>query len=289
MFRKLAVALVAPLLVVAACGGADEVVAADPVAAVRAVPEAVAAAGSARFDLTVALADADGALEVTSTGAYGDDRLSLELDLGDALASVGGMLGELGESMPAGVTDPARLVVADGTAYLRVPLLDELLGTAGWLSATPADLDAVGSFGQGLGSLDPASLLEVLGELAGDVEEVGPDEVRGEPTTRYRATVDLQRFALPEGLGAALGAPLAGADLAAVPVELWLDGEGLPRRVVVDVGGAAAAAVGEAGTATLTVELYDYGQPVDIEVPDPAEVTPIGEVLGALGGLGGLG
>ena len=35
--------------------------------------------------------------------------------------------------------------------------------------------------------------------------------------------------------------------------------------------------------ATLTLDLFDHGLPVDIAVPPAAEVTPADDVLGALG------
>ena len=48
------------------------------------------------------------------------------------------------------------------------------------------------------------------------------------------------------------------------------------------------AAIGSGGDgATMTIELFDYGEPVDIEVPSPDEVTPFTDGLGGFGdGLG---
>jgi hypothetical protein len=55
---------------------------------------------------------------------------------------------------------------------------------------------------------------------------------------------------------------------------------------VVDLGAVAATAMGAGGTATMTMELFDYGQDVQIDVPDASETTPISDVLGAFGALG---
>ena len=281
MFRKLAVALVAPLLAVSACATEADVVAIDAVAAFRAVPAATAAAGSARFEMTVTTGDADGALEITSTGGFDGTRMTMEVDVGAVLA---GALGSTDASLPEGLDEPMRLVVDGSTVYLRVPVLDALLDSPGWLSATPEDLDAAGGpLGFAGGVTDPSRLLDTLRSVAGDVDEVGSEDVRGVATTHYRATLDLAR-ALEQGNdggSAVLEQQLEdlGADLGDVPVDLWVDADGLARRLVLEVGDLGA----------LTVELFDYGQPVEIDVPAPEETTPIADVLGALGALGGLG
>ena len=35
----------------------------------------------------------------------------------------------------------------------------------------------------------------------------------------------------------------------------------------------------------MTMELFDYGEPVDIVIPSADEVTPFSEVMGGFGGL----
>ena len=72
-----------------------------------------------------------------------------------------------------------------------------------------------------------------------------------------------------------------------MPVDVWIDGDGLPRRMTVDMGATfGSASAGEDAGATMTIELFDYGQPVDIEIPSADEVTPFSEVMGGLGGFG---
>jgi hypothetical protein len=281
MFRKLVVLLAAPLLAVSACATEADVVALDPIAAIRAVPAATDAAGSARFEMTVSTGDADSALEITSTGGFDGTRMTMEVDFGAALA---GALGSTDAPLPDGIDEPMRLVADGSTIYLRVPVLDAPLDTPGWLSATAEDLGAAGGpLGFAGGVTDPSQLLDTLRSVAGDVEEVGSDDVRGVATTHYRAALDLARALaqLPDG-----GSPLLehqledlGTELDDVPVDLWVDADGLARRLVLEVGDLGA----------LTVELFDYGEPVEIDVPAPEETTPITDVLGTLGALGGLG
>ena len=62
-----------------------------------------------------------------------------------------------------------------------------------------------------------------------------------------------------------------------IPVDVWVDADGLVRRMQLDMGGMLG------GTATLTIELFDYGQPVDIEVPSPDDVRSLTDGLGIFG------
>jgi hypothetical protein len=56
-----------------------------------------------------------------------------------------------------------------------------------------------------------------------------------------------------------------------VPVDVWLDPAGLPRRV--DAGMEELLGMSDGvGSATMTVELFGYGRPVEV-VPPPEEET----------------
>jgi hypothetical protein len=178
----------------------------------------------------------------------------------------------------------------DGTtAYLRIPMLQSLTGDDGWLEATPEDLGAAGSLGVGGGTNDPSQLLETLRGISCDIEDKGTDEVRGVATTRYAVTVDLAKALeqAPAEQREMLEAQLKGLDtsLADVPVDVWIDGDGLARRLVMDLDAVAAPAMGAGGSATMTIEFFDYGEPVTIEIPSPEDTRPFSQVLGGLGGI----
>jgi hypothetical protein len=124
-----------------------------------------------------------------------------------------------------------------------------------WLSA---DLETVGAMlGDRLGELTewaedgPSRVLEQL-RAVGEVEELGSEDVRGVETTRYRALVRPP------------GAPAERT----LPVDVWIDGDGLVRRL------RAAD-----GTETVTVELYDFEADVAIEPPAPEQVTALDELF----------
>lgn len=269
MVRKVTLALIAAL--VAAAAGACAKPADESrlparvvtVAALRAAPDAVAAAGSARFEIRVGGgAAADDGGDVVATGGFADKKVSVELDLASVLARAA--TSTPGLSIPAGVDTTMRVIVDGTSVYLQVPMLQGLSGTTGWLSLTPGDLGNMGSsLGVGVDMFDPSKALEVLRGAAAGMQVVGADVVRGVATTHVRATISATS---PPG------------DV----VDVWIDRDDLVRRIRMTVDGLPAGAVGE----VVTVELFDYGEPVDITVPAASETTPFSELLGSFAGAG---
>jgi hypothetical protein len=286
MVRKLVLTLTAPLLLLAsACAdeATERVLTGEAaVAALRAAPDAAAEAGSGRFEMTMAFSMAEADVELTATGGFAGDRMSMEMDFGDSLAA---LAAREGETLPPGFDEPMQIVVDGGTAYLRMPMLEAITGTRGWLSVTPEELgQAGGSFGAAPGATDPSKMLETLRGVADDVEEVGREEVRGVDTTHLTATVDLQRALeqMPAEQRDQLEGQLGGVD-ASIPMEVWIDDDDLVRRMVMDLGPIVARTMG-GGSAEMTIEFFDYGEDVAVDVPDASEVTPFGDVMGGFGG-----
>jgi hypothetical protein len=162
----------------------------------------------------------------------------------------------------------------------------DLLGRAGWLSLTPEDLGTTAdALGLGAGAYDPSSVLESLRGVSGEPTVVGTDVVRGVPTTHYAATVDLADALaqLPEDQRAMVEAQLGKLGDGAIPIDVWVDDDGLPRRLAMDMGQMLGSlGLGGDVSAVMTMELFDYGVPVDIEVPSPDEVEPMTDLLGGI-------
>lgn len=289
MLRKLAPALVAPLLLTACATRADRAVVVETgsagVQALQAAPDSVAAAGTAAFELVISISGGDQTFEMTANGVLDTEarRMAMEMDLGSMLREVAESSGEV---LPAGMDEPMRFVVDGDQVYIRMPMLDALTGTSGWLSASPEDLgQAGGSLGVDVESSDPSALLEMLRGVAGDVEEIGTADVRGVPTTGYRATISLAKALeeMPAEQREQMGSQFDGLDLgsAQLPVEVWVDDNGLPRRVTMTFGDLMPLeGLGAGGSMEMRMEFFDYGEPVTIEVPSPDEVTPMTEILG---------
>jgi hypothetical protein len=258
MPRSILLALLAPLLTVLACSHHSEPIdrsidRAGPVArsapassVVRAAPDRAAAAGSARIEVTVTIDGPHGPWHLRSSGAFAGDRTTLSTDLGSMLASL--PEADVGP-LPEGIEEPARTIHDGDTVYVRLPLLDPLTGTSGWLSTTP-DSAALTK----VGAVDPLRALMILRDATDEVDEVGREQVRGADTTRYRATIGDQH------------------------VDVWLDADGRPRRLRIPLPDTARD-VGVAAPATMVVEVFDYGDPIEIAVPAPGEVTPLAEVV----------
>jgi hypothetical protein len=152
-----------------------------------------------------------------------------------------------------GLVDPDR-------PWIRVPL-----GTEGVISMGAARPDA--SFG-------------ILEELGGEVDDLGREEVRGVDTQHLRTQLrlaDLLEQADPErrdrieqqfgerGLDAsALDGPST--------VEAWIDDDGRVRRMRLTM---ELQQGGETATLVQTMEMFDFGEPVDIEVPSPDQVSDV--------------
>jgi hypothetical protein len=106
---------------------------------------------------------------------------------------------------------------------------------------------------------EPFWLLELVKATADAVDE-GTDWVRGTECRRYLARADFAAAA------AAARRPLArpdtddGLDLTRLALLVWLDGDGRIRR----------AELPGAGSQT-TLELFDFGEPLPIELPEPGE------------------
>lgn len=263
---RVAVALVVAVLL-AGCGGSSTTAGPRPstdtlapAAAVRAAAAATEAAGSSRFELTSRTEVGGQAFELSGTGVYDPATRT----------------GSATFTLPGGVGTMEQRFLGD-ELFLTVP------GQPGYYRLSVADL--VGT--QLETASDPTGSLEALESVSDDVEEVGQEDVRGEPTTRYRGTIDAAEQA--DRLGGALG-ELAGqgldpAALQAAPFEAWIDDDGRLRRFVVTLElPASEATQGQSVTSATTMELFDFGVTVDVAAPPADQVQDGAPLLESLGG-----
>jgi hypothetical protein len=243
--------------------------------AIRSAYAATATSGTARAMLTVS---AEGRT-VTADGV-GD------FDGGSARADI---------TLAGGAGEPATRITVLRTRDATFAKLPDNPLSAGkpWVSVDAATLARLTQ--QALGDVAspvtgaPLDALAYLKGVSGDVQVVGPDSTRGEATPHYRGSVDPNRVAaqLPAAVRPA-AAGKAGQVGQAIPADLWIDGQGRLRKLVLaadlsKVQGAPAGAV--TGPATITLELWDFGTPVDVSAPPADQVVEVGGLLG--GFLGG--
>ena len=235
-------------------------------------------------------------MEMTGQVDLATNRASMVFDMGamfEAIASIDDTFPtELSEAMFGDGT--FEMVMADTTIYMRFPLLTQGLGIdAEWIGldiAEMTDLSALsGSMGMSGGMNDPTAILEFLQGVS-SVEEVGVEDVRGVRTTRVHADVDIS--VLYDGLDLAAQAELDAmfgiVGFASVPIDVWVDDNGIVRRIAVEVGASgefdAGFGAGEFGSSfdasvALTMDLFDFNGPVSITVPNPADVADFGTLF----------
>jgi hypothetical protein len=140
-----------------------------------------------------------------------------------------------------------------------------------YTATEPGDWAASGDVAGPRDQLDPLWAVDVLAGANDDATLVGQNNVRGVLTRRYRLTANLRRAAEHSPLG------LAGLSKqrrwlprrarltweSEAPLEVWLDDENLVRRVSV----AAFQPHNRWPTLWTVTELWDFGVPVDVDVP----------------------
>jgi hypothetical protein len=179
------------------------------------------------------------------------------------------------------------MLIDDQSVYMRGGALDQVIGeekgTPQWLFVDLTSSDpAVQQFsGLSSGQNDASLLLYFLFGTTGDVEEVGAESVDGAETTRYSSTVDLTRALTeaPAEVREALQFNLDQLETQGVETRLeadvWIDADQLIRRVSYVYRLSDTAGGGQMVT---TVNLSDFGVPVELEIPDPHDVVDVTEV-----------
>jgi hypothetical protein len=173
-----------------------------------------------------------------------------------------------------------------GASRWSVPFLGALLGArkpntrpvfdvvytprATYLRRSPADRWTRARRNDPMDSAVPDDPTEGFAFLSGEsrrVLELGREVVRGALTGHYR--VELEAAPIAERSSAAVRRAIEEDGRRLVPVEVWIDGEGLIRRLRWDnrfqIGDTAARIV-------VTTEYFDFGADVAIAVPRPEQV-----------------
>jgi hypothetical protein len=289
--RLILLALVVALVGVAAgCGGSQGGTAALPVLhELGPVADATENASSARFemDFEFAMGGFDTPLAFSAAGAYDTPakKAQMTMDLGSFAKLIGGFAGALGGDAPEGLGDPEKWKLEmrlDGTAaYMRMPFLaSELPSGKEWIGIDLAraaqmqgrDLGDIQSLAQGS---DPRAMLDYLRSVAGEVTQVGTEDVRGVPTAHYFAVIDWQKL-LQQAAKSADRPDLLeqfqgfGGTMENIPVDVWVDANSLLRRMTMTF--SMTAGTQEAG-GSLRLELFDYGEPVSVEAPPASDVV----------------
>lgn len=252
---------------------------------------------SARFEARFTFVPAPGAesqfpdgaifMEGEFDSATGNARFLM--DFGEFLAAAPtDDLEDLPPEMLEIFAEPLELITVGETAFMKWGFFNAFLGTDGWVELPADEAGSVTSqFGMGAEAMSPTQILEQLRDANATIEELGTETVRGVETTRYRAVLNLKELAetLPPDEQAELESQFGAAGIDELPMEIWLGTDGLVYRYVMEVD-ASAADTGVPGLESMRMEfeMYDYGETIVVEPPDPSEVTSIDQLGGVVGG-----
>jgi hypothetical protein len=292
-----ALLLAASALVAAGCGGGSPAsgveATGEPVSleqlASSASTSAKAPSGRFSFDVSFTFPGADEPLALSGEGAFDteNERASFAVDM----SSLAKLLGGFAAGFPGAdksdlpdFDDPAgwriELVQDGDVGYVRLPAIDDQLPDGkSWVRGTPGDVQAGGFDFEELDSFtrnDPRDVLEALRALNGDIETLGSEELRGVETTHYRVQLDpaeLEKQATAKNADAAslLDRLADESGVTEVPLDIWI-GTGLVRKLALDAE-VPDGTTGQAGSVSLAFELWDYGEPVAIDVPPASQVA----------------
>jgi hypothetical protein len=165
-----------------------------------------------------------------------------------------------------------------------VPNAAKLAGAKQWLKL---DMSRVIG-GAGISSLptatDPSQFVDYLRAVSSGITNAGGATVRGVHTTHYHAIVDLDRYprlvaprrrqavaASVKNLETTLGSHK-------MPLDVWIDGQHLVRRLALDFGECVS---GAHFRFSMSADLYDYGPQPRPKIPQDSQTYDLTPLLQA--------
>jgi hypothetical protein len=176
--------------------------------------------------------------------------------------------------------------------YMKMPQLAEQLGgKKQWIKVDVREAGrALGvdpaQFGQ-LGGNDPRKVLDQVRAVGGEVEKIGSEKVRGADTTHYKAEVDLRKYPdrLPEKdreqARVAVERLIDQTGSSTYPMDLWIDGDDLLRRVSIAYNFQVPGSSDDAKF-SMTLEFFDFGAPIDVKPPPASDVVDLADLARSL-------
>ncbi|MEX0990942.1 MAG: hypothetical protein WD004_01540 [Actinomycetota bacterium] len=307
--KKMTLFLMTVALAAAACNktpstelqtsaGGGSAASAEAISTIRSATQRAAEEGTVKMDFTISM-EGMGGFPGSDTG----DGAGMSFT-GHAEVDEANDLGKFTMEIPfAGQME----MIQDGdVTYMKSAMFSGFLGGDASKPWVKMDMSELGpEYGDvsslGGGSNNPADMFAALQGVTDDLQDMGTETIDGVETTHYAGTVDLQKAMeqVPESERAELEQSYAGLEAQlggfTMPFDVWVDGDGLVRRVAFTFDlsnlGGELAATPVPGMQDLkmvmTMDLYDYGVPVDIQIPPADQVSDIGDMGGGFGEMPG--
>jgi hypothetical protein len=250
-----ALALLLLVLPLAACGGTSDVTSLDPIA--QAASKTTNVAG-AHFQMNGRItAPGESTFAFSGPGEIADHGRVLHMKMAMPQALLG---------LKGNGNSEFEVVAAGDSYFLRGAVFDQF-AHGKWILVKSNDSNF------DLGQSDPARMLQYL-RATSDVTDVGKDTVRGVSTTHYSARLQIDKVADRVSADAARALRQMTKTLGTkeIPMDVWVDADGLVRRVKLDWHPKDASFL-------MTLDLFDFGD-VHIDVPSKSNAVDFSNLLG---------
>jgi len=199
-------------------------------------------------------------IEITGSGAF--DYAKHDGELTETIPSVGGSQGGTVEIREIG-----------DTVYVKVPNAPD--PSKPWLKT---DAKTFGAQNGGTQASDPSQFLSYLKGASSGITDEGTETVRGTETRKLKANLDLNKAAakLPADQKQAVEQAIQQLGTSTIPTEVWIDDQGRMRKMSFSLDVPTAGASGgspQSANLALTLELFDYGAPVNVTPPPSSQIS----------------
>jgi hypothetical protein len=235
--------------------------------------EATLAEGSAAFDQTVIFEGSRSIPDGTEVTGFGASSFGSPTQMQGSF-DYGAQLGTI------------QMIVSDSNVYFRGSVTANITGDPDlWLLV---DVESDGEYSAfyrdlaaGAGANDISLILSYLYGLDDQAETIGSESIGGVAATGYRTSVSVSLaameapYALRDSLQANLAEIMSSDAWTELDAEIWIDRDGLIRRVVYvyELGDESGG-----GRARMICDLSEFGEHESVETPDPSEVVSEADV-----------
>jgi hypothetical protein len=251
------------------------------------------AAGSAKADVTLdytSLPGVKGAVTLKGVGEFDLKNQVGHMHL-DLTPLFNALPPEQRTSLPPNAGD-VDIIYSNKVVYMKAVVFASVAPKLKpWLKVDLANASSAASLEQLQtlgGGNDPAQQLKLLTQ-ASKVAVVGKEDVRGEATTHYAATINLDQAitkadAQEKPQFQALKKQTGQSTL---PVDIWIDSAGRTRRLRMKISTKDTASTTTSGATpttaptgltafTTTIDYYDLGTPEKVDIPPADQVSDLG-------------
>jgi hypothetical protein len=166
-------------------------------------------------------------------------------------------------STPVG---PVQVIIVDGDVYLKG--LSKGVPGKPWTKNADASKDIASALKQS----DPRMVLKMFSDV-GTLKQVGTENINGVSATHYSVTVELAKVAQQHPELASVLNALIKQGIKTQDVQLWVDSQKRPVRIVTSTELPNPAKPGSKITSNQTIDFTDWGAPVTIQAPPADQVA----------------